>query len=145
MILQVKIPEQKDFPSMTPRRRIMVVDRDRDTHPLLNYTLENEGFDTIVVTGDDNTPALIHEMAPDLVILDSTEGEADDFRELRRIRSSTDVPVIVLTPSYNPEELKKAISLGADDYVRKPFGARLLVARVRAKLRRCGDAVTLFG
>jgi DNA-binding response OmpR family regulator len=123
----------------------MVVDRDRDTHPLLNYTLENEGFDTIIVTGEDNTPALIHEASPDLVILDSTEGKADDFRELRRIRSSTDVPVIILTSSYKPEELKQAISLGADDYVRKPFGARLLIARVRAKLRRCGNAVALFG
>ena len=130
---------------MNARQRIMVVDRERDTHKLLNHTLETEGFDTVVVSDSDAAPSLIDEVDPDLVILDSPAEEEDDFRELRRIRGRTNVPVIILSPSYKPEELRKAFSLGADDYVRKPFGARSLVARVRAKLRRCGDSAVLFG
>ena len=122
----------------------MVVDREQDTRQLLNYTLETEGFDTVAVSDSDTTPSLIDEVAPDLVILDSPAEEEGDFRELRRIRSRTNVPVIILSPSYKPEEIRKAFSLGADDYVRKPFGARSLVARVRAKLRRCEDSAVLF-
>jgi len=129
---------------MNTRQRIMVVDRDRDSHQLLNNTLEMEGFDTIVVTDSDTTLELLDKVEPDLVILDSTDGEESDFRELRRIRRNSDVPVIILTPSYKPEELQKAFSLGADDYVRKPFGTRSLVARVRAKLRRSRVGMPLF-
>jgi len=129
---------------MNTRQRIMVVDRDRDSHQLLNNTLEMEGFDTIVVTDSDTTLELLDKVEPDLVILDSADGEESDFRELRRIRRNSDVPVIILTPSYKPEELQKAFSLGADDYVRKPFGTRSLVARVRAKLRRSRVGMPLF-
>ena len=123
---------------MNNRTCIMVVDADQNTHELLNSTFETEGFDTIVVTGKDTTPTLIDEVSPDLVIIDSSEMEHGDFRELRRIRSKTEVPVIVLTPNYRPEELRQAFNLGADDLVRKPFRSKSLVARVRAKLRRCG-------
>ena len=129
---------------MNTRQRIMVVDRDRDSHQLLNNTLEMEGFDTIVVTDSDTTLELLDKVEPDLVILDTADGEESDFRELRRIRRNSDVPVIILTPSYKPEELQKAFSLGADDYVRKPFGTRSLVARVRAKLRRSRVGMPLF-
>ena len=129
---------------MNTRQRIMVVDHDRDTRQLLNDTLEMEGFDTIVVTDSDTTLTLLNQAEPDLVILDSMTGEDGNFQELRRIRQKSDVPIIILTPIYEPEDLQRALSLGADDYVRKPFGTRSFVARVRAKLRRSSTGTVLF-
>jgi len=123
----------------------MVIDRDRDMRQLLNNTLETEGFDTIVVTDSDTTLELLDQAKPDLVILDSGVGEDETLQELRRIRQNSDVPVIILTPRYEPAGLQRALSLGADDYVRKPFGSRSLVARVRAKLRRRCNGAALVG
>ncbi len=130
---------------MNTPQRIMVIDRDRDMRQLLNNTLETEGFDTIVVTDSDTTLELLDQAKPDLVILDSGVGEDETLQELRRIRQNSDVPVIILTPRYEPAGLQRALSLGADDYVRKPFGSRSLVARVRAKLRRRCNGAALVG
>ncbi len=130
---------------MNTPQRIMVIDRDRDMRQLLNNTLETEGFDTIVVTDSDTTLELLDQAEPDLVILDSGVGEDETLQELRRIRQNSDVPVIILTPRYEPAGLQRALSLGADDYVRKPFGSRSLVARVRAKLRRRCNGAALVG
>ena len=115
----------------------MVVGHNQDTDQVINDTLETEGFDTITVSSIDTTLTVLKQANPDLVILDSKDVGESDFQDLRFIRRNSDVPVIMLTPRYKPEELQRAFSLGADDYVRKPFGTRSFVARIRAKLRRC--------
>jgi DNA-binding response OmpR family regulator len=117
----------------------MVIKNNRDMQQLLDNTLESEGFDTIVVADGNTTPTLLSEIEPDLVILDSTEPDVEDFQELDRIRKHTDVPIIMLAANYTMESLRKAFSLGADDYIRKPFERRAFLARIRAKLRRARE------
>jgi DNA-binding response OmpR family regulator len=73
---------------------------------------------------------------PNLVILDTTMTGSDSLQVLDLIREQSSVPVIMLTQDYEMESLRQAISHGADDFVRKPFGAKSFVARIRAKLRR---------
>jgi two-component system OmpR family response regulator len=125
--------------AINARRRILLVDDDQDTRQLLNNTLAPEGFETVVVAGDEVTPALLNQVEPDLVILDSRVPGVTSFRRLVRIREHTDVPIIMLAASYEMDSLRRAFSLGADDYIRKPFERRAFLARIRAKLRRAGE------
>ncbi|MFH1646716.1 MAG: response regulator [Chloroflexota bacterium] len=118
------------------RQRIMVVDDDQDMLRLLNRTLELEGFDTIVVADSDTALTLLDKVAPDLVILDTMMPGTDCYRVLDLIRAHSEVPIIMLTTEYEVESLRAALARGADDYIRKPFGTRSFVARIRAKLRR---------
>jgi len=80
--------------------------------------------------------ALLEEWKPDLVILNIIMPGMDGFQVLDLIRQRSNIPVIMLTARREVTTLHDALALGADDYVRKPFATRELVARVRAKLRR---------
>lgn len=126
---------------MKNRQRIMVVDDDQEMLKLLNRTLELEGFDTVVIADGDSALILLDEMEPDLVILDSMKRGTDNLQALDQIREHSNVPIIMLTGEYDTEALERALSLGADDYIRKPFGTRVFVARIRAKLRRAQQEV----
>ena len=126
---------------MKDRRRILVVDNDREMVGLLNHTLKTEGFDTTVVADVHSALTMLDEIEPDLVILDSVVSGSDGFQMLDLIREQSDIPVIMLTRKYDIESLQRALSLGADDYIRKPFSTRAFVARIRAKLRRTTHTV----
>ena len=126
---------------MNDRQRIMVVDDDQEMLKLLNRTLELEGFDTIVVADGDEALAILEEIEPDLVILDIMMPGLDGFQTLDLIRERSNVPVIMLTARCEVNLLQKALALGADDYVSKPFSTRSLIARVEAKLRRARQEV----
>ena len=114
----------------------MVVDDDPEMLSLLNHTLETEGFDTIIVADGDSALNLLERIEPDLIVLDSTMPGMDDFQTLDLMREQSGVPIIMLSSEYEMESLKKALSLGADDYIRKPLSPLSFVARIRAKLRR---------
>ena len=120
---------------MNERQRILVVDGDRDTRGLLNRTLEVEGFDTFFAGGADPEMALL-DSRPDLVIIDTSISAIEVFEILDHLRRLSSVPIIILSHEYALETLSIALSRGADDFIRKPFGTRSFVARVRAKLRR---------
>ena len=115
---------------------IMVVDDDQDILKIINRTLELEGYS--VSTASDGTAALalLEEHSPDLVILDVMMPDLDGFQVLELLRQRSNVPVIILTARREPMLLQKALVLGADDYINKPFRPLVLVARIRAKLRR---------
>jgi len=123
-------------PEMTERQRIMVVDNDQDMQSFLNNTLEQEGFDTIVVADADSAASLVDSVKPDLVILDTVSPEQDNLETLDLLRKHSNVPIIMLSTEYEAEAMSEALSHGADDYVRMPFGIKPFVARIRAKLRR---------
>jgi DNA-binding response OmpR family regulator len=123
-------------PSMVERQRIMLVDNDQDMISFLNLTLEQEGFDTIVVADVDSATNLMDSLNPDLVILDSVSPEQDSLEILDQMRRHSKVPIIMLSTEYEAETMQKALSHGADDYIRIPFGIRPFIARIRAKLRR---------
>ncbi len=123
-------------PDMRERQRIMVVDNDQDMQSFLNNTLEQEGFDTIVVADADSAAGLVDSLKPDLVIIDSISPEQDNLESLALIRRHSSAPIIMLSPEYEPETMREAFSGGADDYIRMPFGVKPFIARIRAKLRR---------
>jgi DNA-binding response OmpR family regulator len=121
---------------MMERQRIMLVDKDQDMLSFLNNTLENEGFDTIIVADIDAATNMLDSVNPDLVILDTAYPEKDSLAMLDQIRKHSNVPIIMLSTEYEAETMQEALSHGADDYIRIPFGIRPFIARIRAKLRR---------
>jgi len=118
------------------RQRIMLVDNDQDMVSFLNLTLEQEGFDTVVVADTDSASNLLDSLKPDLIILDTPSTEQDGLELLDKMRKHSRVPIIMLSAEYEAEKMREALSHGADDYIRMPFGVRPFVARIRAKLRR---------
>ena len=128
---------------MKKRPHIMVVDDDREMLRMLERTLELEGYDVTVAADGSSALALLDDCKPDLVILDIMMPSPDGYQVLDSMRQRSDAPVIMLTARREVASLDKALALGADDYVRKPFGKGELLARIRAKLRRAGAEVTM--
>ena len=122
---------------------IMVVDDEQAILSLLSRTLEPEGYGVILADNGSSALALLEEHTPDLVILDIMMPGLNGFQVLDLIRQRSNVPIIMLTARREVTTLRDALSLGADDYVRKPFGRGELLARIRAKLRRAGAEVTM--
>jgi len=121
---------------MKSRQSIMMIDDEPEMLQLLVRTFEMEGYETILAADGVSAMALLRDCKPDLIILDIMMPEPDGYIVLKRIRQSYDIPVIMLTVKREATSLEKALALGADDYVKKPFRPLELVARVRAKLRR---------
>lgn len=120
--------------------KILIVDDDPRLRDLLRIALERAGFATL--TAAEGTSALIHARreAPDLIVLDIGLPELDGFEVCRRLRATSDVPILFLTARDDEIDRIVGLELGADDYVTKPFSPRELVARVRAILKRAGWA-----
>ena len=119
--------------------RILIVDDDVELVGLLRFALQAAGYD--VVTAFDGEQALLRhrEAGPDLVILDVNLPRLDGFEVLRTLRQESQVPVMMLTVRAAEEDEVRGLDLGADDYLRKPFSPRALLARVRSLLRRGQD------
>ena len=118
------------------KTRILVVDDEKTITDLVGIYLRNEGYDvTLAYNGADALKAIYGEEF-DLAVLDVMLPDADGFELLRRIRSDHTYPVIMLTARDSQSDKIEGLSLGADDYVVKPFRPLELVARVKAQLRR---------
>lgn len=121
-------------------KTVLVVEDDENTSSLISLYLEREGFSPI--TADDGEMALAQagKHNPDLVILDLMIPKVDGWEVCRRLRKNSEVPVIMLTARSEEIDRVAGLTLGADDYVVKPFSPRELVARVKAVLRRTSPA-----
>jgi len=121
---------------MNKNQRVLVVDDEPETVKYVSANLKARGFD--VITASDGTEGLkqAEEQVVDLILLDITMPGPDGFEVCRRIRESSDVPIIILSARGREQDKVKALDLGADDYMTKPFGIDELLARVRAALRR---------
>lgn len=118
-------------------QRILVVDDDPAVTSVLKRGLSYEGF--VVDTADSGATglAVARDQPPDLVILDIMMPGMDGLEVLRRLRAAdTQLPILLLTAKDAPTDQVQGLDLGADDYVVKPFGFDVLLARVRALLRR---------
>ncbi|MFW6027623.1 MAG: response regulator transcription factor [bacterium] len=115
---------------------IALVDDDRNILTSVSIALEAEGFN--VKTYADGASALtaLSGTPPDLAVLDIKMPRMDGMELLRRLRQKVDVPVIFLTSKDDEVDEELGLQLGADDYIKKPFTQRLLLARIRAVLRR---------
>jgi len=118
--------------------KILSADDDKDLLALIAFTLSQAGY--LVIKASDGIAAVeaFDAEAPDLVILDINMPRASGFQACEAIRSKSRVPVMMLTVRGEEEDLVRALELGADDYLTKPFSPRTLLARVKALLRRAG-------
>ena len=119
--------------------RVLIVEDESDLSLLLGYNLEAEGYVVENVERGDEAELRLAENAPDLVILDWMLPGVSGLEICRRLRareSTRTLPVIMVTARGEEAERVRGLSVGADDYVVKPFGARELLARIRAVLRR---------
>ena len=116
--------------------KILVADDDPDLLDLVAYALGQAGY--LVVKAADGTAAIekFEAEAPDIAILDINMPGASGFDVCMAIRARSTVPVMMLTARGEEQDLVRALDLGADDYLTKPFSPRTLLARVRALLRR---------
>ena len=119
----------------TPTRILVVEDEARIAEVVQSY-LEREGHMVVLAATGEDALGDFANRRPDLVVLDlGLPGMAGE-EVCRRIRATSDVPIIMLTAKDGEEDLVKGLQLGADDYLTKPFSPRELTARVRALLRR---------
>jgi DNA-binding response OmpR family regulator len=123
---------------MTPDRSktVLVIEDDPNTANLVALYLEKDGYTALQANDGRSglTMAAVHK--PALVILDLMLPKMDGWEVCRRLRKASDVPVIMLTARGEEVDRVSGLTLGADDYVVKPFSPRELVARVQAVLRR---------
>jgi len=117
---------------------VLVIDDDPEMLQLLRRTLELEGFKVELAADGVHGMALLRKNVPDIILLDIMMPWPEGYLVLESIRKYCDAPVIMVTAKSEVDSLDKAISLGADDYVRKPFRPLELVARIKAKLRYIG-------
>jgi DNA-binding response OmpR family regulator len=121
------------------KKTILVVDDEERLCSLLRAYLAQEGFRVLAANNGREGLRLARQEKPDLIILDIMMPEMDGYEFLRQHRREHDTPVIILTAKVAEEDNVLGLELGADDYVTKPFSPRVLVARVRAMLRRLGQ------
>jgi two-component system KDP operon response regulator KdpE len=115
---------------------VLIIDDDPMAIRLVTDTLRQEDY--VIFSAPDGPQGLraMYEHHPDLIILDVNMPTMDGWTVCQRIREVSNVPVVMLTARDAPEEVIRGLDLGADDYVTKPFDIKVLLARVRATLRR---------
>jgi two-component system, OmpR family, alkaline phosphatase synthesis response regulator PhoP len=118
--------------------RVLVVDDEARLVNLVRMNLEMERFKVIEASNGVEALDMVRKHIPEMIILDVMMPQLDGFETLRMLREFSSVPVILLTAKGEEEDIVRGLALGADDYVTKPFGARELVSRVKAVLRRIG-------
>jgi DNA-binding response OmpR family regulator len=121
---------------MTENKKVLVVEDSPETITLIEHALVREGFEVMTATDGERALELVASFAPDLVVLDLVIPKIDGLEVCRQIRATTDAYVIMLTAKTDEVDRVIGLTVGADDYVTKPFFPRELVARVSATLRR---------
>jgi DNA-binding response OmpR family regulator len=129
--------------------KILLVDDDPDLLAVTGFALQQAGF--LVVKAEDGVAALeaFQREQPDLAVLDINMPRMNGFDLAQKLRERSRIPLIMLTARSEEEDVVRALSLGADDYLTKPFSPKILLARVKALLRRVGieaeETVSLGG
>jgi two-component system KDP operon response regulator KdpE len=117
-------------------RHILVVDDETQITRVLRTSLVSQGYDIRVANDGATALDILKDWTADLVITDLSMPEMDGLELCRRLRTKSQVPIIVLSVKGEERTKVQALDAGADDYVTKPFGMTELLARVRANLRR---------
>lgn len=119
--------------------RILVVEDEADLRELIQYNLARGGFKVETADAGEKAVQTVADLLPDLILLDLLLPGMDGLEVCRRLkanRQTASIPVIMVTAKGEDADVVKGLELGADDYVTKPFSPRVLLARVRAVLRR---------
>jgi two-component system response regulator ChvI len=139
------IPEQPvsapEVPGIAERAvQIALVDDDRNILTTVSIALQSEGFATRLYSDGETALKALLDNPPDLAVFDIKMPKMDGMELLRRLREHSPLPVIFLTSKDDESDEEAGLELGADDYIAKPFSLRLLIARIRAILRRADPA-----
>ena len=116
--------------------KILVVDDERPIAEIIKYNLQKEGYEVQTAYDGDEAIKAVHQMEPELIILDIMLPKKNGFDVLKEIRMEYVMPVIMLTAKEQEDDKVTGLELGADDYITKPFSNKELIARVKANLRR---------
>ena len=122
-----------------PNEKILIVDDEEDILELLKYNLSREGYKVSCAASGEETLRAVRSGIPDLIVLDLMLPGIDGLdvaRQLKNDPKTRDVPIVMLTAKGEEADIVTGLELGADDYITKPFSPRVLLARVRAVLRR---------
>jgi two-component system, OmpR family, KDP operon response regulator KdpE len=130
--------------------RVVLVDDEVQIVRALQASLEVRGYDVLSAGTGSEALRMLATSEPDIVVLDLGLPDLDGTEVLKRLRSYSDVPVIILTIREEQDDKVAALEAGADDYVTKPFGMEELLARMRAVMRRAspdgdGEPILTFG
>ncbi len=118
------------------KKKILLVDDDIALAKTLDTVLQNNGYQTLLAhTAEDGLRIALSEH-PDLVVLDVMIPVMGGWEVCRRLREHSEVPIIFLTALDNSENIVRGLEMGADDYVVKPFDPPVILARIRAQMRR---------
>ena len=121
------------------KEKILVVEDEKDILELVKYNLEREGYDVLALHSAEEALKRLSKELPDLIILDLMLPGMDGLETCRLIKQETktrDIPIIILTAKSEESDVIVGLQLGADDYVTKPFSPKVLLARIKAVLRR---------
>ena len=119
--------------------KIMIIEDDPAIREELALLLENEGYATLVITKFTDIPAQAAQEHPDLILLDIGLPGKDGFSLCAALRKAVPAPVIFVTSRDAGADEVRALSLGGDDYITKPYSVPVLLARIKAVLRRSGE------
>ena len=122
-----------------PKEKILVVDDEEDILELVRYNLEREGFRVTCAESGEKAMARTRQETPDLIVLDLMLPGIDGLEVARRLKQNqktAGLPVVMLTAKGEEADIVTGLELGADDYITKPFSPRVLIARIKAVLRR---------
>lgn len=122
------------------RKRILVVEDEPETVILLKHILRSAGYNVLGATSGPEALKKFSEVKPNLVLLDLMMPGMDGWETYRYLRQMSDVPVMIISAISNKEEVVRALRMGVDDYLTKPFINAEVVARVEAVLRRAHTA-----
>lgn len=117
-------------------QHILIADDNRDITDILSTYSKMEGFEPVVAGDGEEAIRLFMEYNPEVVLLDVMMPKEDGYEVCRKIRSKSDVPVILITARGEDFDKIMGLDIGADDYIVKPFSPREVMARVRAVMRR---------
>lgn len=118
--------------------KVLIADDDRDLRELIGFALAQAGFLAVKAADGPGAVRLFDAEAPDLAVLDINMPAMSGFEVCQAIRARSAIPIMMLTVRNEEEDLIRALELGADDYLSKPFSPKTLLARLRALLRRAG-------
>jgi len=121
------------------KEKILVIEDEEDILELVRYNLTKEGYIITGATSGEKGLKAIDKELPDLIILDLMLPKIDGLEVCRRLKNRDEtqkIPLIMLTAKSDEADIVTGLELGADDYVTKPFSPRILLARIRAVLRR---------
>ena len=121
---------------MSIKNTIVIIDDESQIRKILSITLESNGFKVIEAENGKDGIILVATSHPQLVILDLGLPDRDGLTVLKELRTWTNIPVIILSVRNSEEDIVKALDIGADDYLTKPFNTSELLARIRANIRR---------